>query len=539
MTIEIQLFGPFAVTDEKGRDLRPKLLKARAILAVLAVTRGHRHSRSWFQALLWQDRQHAQALSSMRSALTDIRRHLGPHAAALIADHSDVALDPAMIATDLENGTGDFLAGFDVPNASNFEDWLRSERSAHDERRSLVAATAHRASDQSARSPTRLYLASRRDAPETVTKMQCDTLVDCLAQSTEELGLTEVIDGRGQGQTLEDFRAAADRNGCGMILVAEAAEANGTAIARLKVVDAETAGLIWSKSVSGRQQIDLEDPATIALAAEFVDILCVRTARAFNWHDAENQPPHLLAASGVNHIFRLGLQNFETADLLFKRAHAQDRRGRHLAWRAFLRTFMLCEGEFGDRQTVIEEGTMLSRRALESEPHNSMVLALCAHVENMLHNSYRSAFDLSARALELNRCNPLAWGSLGVAASFLGDAEIGYKFSKIGAKMAAGSHFGYQADCWASSAGLLAGDLDGAKHHAEASHARAPSFAPPMRYLSALYCANGQFDQAQAMVDKLRAREPDFTLDHLRDDGYPTDSLRQARIVDHLPGRDI
>ena len=44
MMLKLQLYGPLSITDEMGVDRRPKLMKARAILAVLAATKGHRHS---------------------------------------------------------------------------------------------------------------------------------------------------------------------------------------------------------------------------------------------------------------------------------------------------------------------------------------------------------------------------------------------------------------------------------------------------------------------------------------------------------------
>ncbi len=537
------LVGPLAITDDQGTDRRPKLMKARAILAVLAAIPGHRHSRSWFQSMFWQDRQHEQALSSLRSALADIRRSLGPYADALVTDHSDVALKPELVSVDLfcdPTLRGTLLEGIDVPHSDGFEDWLRDARARHE-----ASAAAHMLPSATSKQPNpsaqevcRIFLASRASGELNATRMQCEALVDSIAKSTEDLGLAETFDGRGRGETMDDHLNAAGEAGCGPVLISETAETASGSIARLKVLETASARLAWSKSITGAAALDLDDPATIGVVAEFVDVLSERLLRPFDWkkHD---MPAPLLAVAGMHRIFKLGAQNFQTADEMLKRAHQQDARGSYLAWRAYLRTLLIGELEFSDKEAIIEEGTVLARRALEKEPHNSMVLALCAQVENMLHNAYGNAFDLSARALDLNRCNPLAWASLGVAAAFLGEEEKGARIASTGAKLAAGTRYSFMSDALASSAHLVAGDLKSARFFAEIGHGKAPDFAPPLRFLSALYCLDGQFEKAHLAASKLRAREPDFSLDRLLDEGYPTDSLRRARVLDRLPAREI
>lgn len=541
--LHFRLNGPLAITDDKGTDRRPKLLKARAILAVLAATPGHRHTRSRFQSMFWSDRQHQQALSSLRSALADIRRALGPYADVLVTDHSDVALKPDRINVVCDHTTrseGAFLEGFDVPHAEVFEDWLREVRArssaenAHESRPFAVVKPANTAQ----REVCQLFLASRAEGSPSATRMQCDALVDCIAKSIEDLGIAEIFDGRGRGESIDDFLGSASAAGCGLSLISETVETRSGSIARLKVLETETARLVWSKSITGATVLDLDDPATIGVVAEFVDVLSERLLRPFGWQERD-MPAPLLAVAGMHRIFRLGAQNFEAADQMLKRAHQQESRGSYLAWRAYLRTLLIGELEFSDKEAIIEEGAVLARRALEKEPHNSMVLALCAQVENMLHNAYDTAFDLSARALDLNRCNPLAWASLGVAAAFLGEEAKGARIAANGARLAAGSRFSFLSDALASSASLVAGDLKTARTFAERGHSKAPDFAPPMRFLSALYCLDGQFEKAHLTATKLRQREPDFSLDRLSDEGYPTDSLRRARILEALPLREI
>ena len=534
------LFGTFLVEDETGVDRRPKLMKARAILAVLASTPKHQRSRSWLQALLWPDRQPSQAMSSLRTALADIRRHLGPMADILQANHSEIRLDPSKIATDLETGIAEgrlFLEGFDVPHAHQFEDWMREQRQMFEATPVQVVPTRSTGVED-ATGAERIYLGSICPPGQSLTQMQADALVDNLAKSTEDLGLAETLDGRGLAQTQEEFLQGALKTGCDLLLLSESVESARGSMIRLKVVAPETRRLVWSKTLTSDRVIALDDPATIVAVAEFVDVLAEQKARLFSWQ-VEDLPPAVIGMAGVRHMFRLGPQNYETAEKLLRLAYQRDRQAIYLAWRAYLRTFFIGEIEFGCRQTVIEEGEALSRRALEKAPHNSMVLAACAHVENMLHDSHDSAYDLAARALELNRCNPLAWSTMGVALAFLGDTARGKAAAKTGAKLSGQAWHCAQLEVLASSASLVAGDVSGALAHAERSHAKSPSYAPPLRFLSAIYHHTNRPNEAQAVVTKLRTQEPDFKLSQLREVGYPSESLRKAKLLESLPQTEL
>ena len=536
--LDIRLFGTFEVRDEKGMDRRPKLMKARAIVAVLAATPGHRRSRCWLQALLWADRQPAQAMSSLRTGLTDIRRHFGEYADCLLTDHSEIALDPNLVRTDLDQPYArnrELLEGFDVANATEFEDWLRELRQNY---ASNVPGKVISASAIGETAADTMYLGSFSPPGQTMAQMQADALVDNLAKSIEDLGLATTLDGRGSATSQEKFLNSAHDAGCSLVLFSEASESSSGSMIRLKVLVPSTRRLLWSKTLTSSGAINLDDPSTIAAVADFIDMLAEQKMRQFDWQN-ENLPPAVIGMAGVRHMFRLGAENYELAEKLLKLAYEREPRAIYLAWRAYLRTFFIGEIEFGCKETVIEEGTFLSRRAIEKEQHNSMVLAAGAHVENMLHNSHESAYELASRALNINRCNPLAWSTLGVASAFLGDAQTGKKLTKVGAVLADGAWHRAQLQILASSASLVAGDVKSAQHHSERSHAASPTYAPPLRFLSAIYFHNGQVESALEASEKLRTFERDFQLERLKDDGYPAESLRKAKLLDRLPRREV
>ena len=67
--LRICVIGEFRVLTPDRQDLTPRGRKARALLAILALTPTRRRSRSALQDKLWSDRGHEQGAASLRGAL--------------------------------------------------------------------------------------------------------------------------------------------------------------------------------------------------------------------------------------------------------------------------------------------------------------------------------------------------------------------------------------------------------------------------------------------------------------------------------------
>ncbi len=160
--MRVRMMGEFQVTDGSGLDRTPRGSKARGLIALLCRTPGHRRPRRWLEGRLWSDRGAEQASGSLRQALTELRRVLGPLAKHLESDrdcialrdiHTDLEDDPKSAWLALEQGR-EFLEGLDVMDAS-FSAWLAEERPR-------VAALLRRGSEveRTANAPITLRLAS-------------------------------------------------------------------------------------------------------------------------------------------------------------------------------------------------------------------------------------------------------------------------------------------------------------------------------------------------------------------------------------------
>ena len=540
MVLDFSLIGTLRIVDNDGTDRKPKLMKSQAVLVALILSDGHVRSRSWLQALLWSDRQPQQAMASLRAALSDIRRHFGPCADILSSDYREIKLDAARIRTDLDgvrHSQSCLLEGFDVAYADKFSAWLYKQRQNHSDV-AVPAAPNAGSGNKQGRICDVLCLASIAPPGQTLTQMQADALVDNLARFAEDLGLSETIDLRGSAVSQTDYVTYARKAGCQLLLISESVEMASGSMIRMKIIEPVEARLIWSKSILRDGCIDLDDPASLATVVEFIDVLADLKCRRFDGKNLD-LPADVIALSGVRHMTSLGAENIKIADDHLKTAYEKDPKAIYLAWRAYLRTYLIGEIQFGCRSTAIEEGTFLSQQAIEKEPNNSMVLATGAHVARMLKLSYTDAFALAKRAIDLNRSNPLAWSTLGAANSFLGNTEIGKRQAKVGAKLAQSSWHSAMLEAIAGSSSLLDHDIPSARQHSLSSHSASQSFAPPLRFLSAIFCHDGQFAKAKEMADKLRLREPDFSLEHLADEGYPANSLRKAGLLESLPSKEV
>lgn len=142
---KLKLFGAFELTSPQGEPVRLAERKARALLAYVALARGHSASREALLGLLWENRPAAQARQSLRQVVHRLRLAAG-EPALLAADGDALAVDPLRMQLDVWDflaaaqgeASGDLrraaslygsppLANLDL-DQPEFDAWLRSMR---------------------------------------------------------------------------------------------------------------------------------------------------------------------------------------------------------------------------------------------------------------------------------------------------------------------------------------------------------------------------------------------------------------------------
>lgn len=135
----LNLLGTFRLIAPDGKRIDIASRRGIALVAMLAMAPDGERTRTWLQDRLWSRRQRPQSQSSLRRELSNVRKCLRPHAAALLsADHHRVRLNLDLLHVDAlgtlpvlpSSVTGEFLEGFDIEGEEGVEDWLREQRQA-------------------------------------------------------------------------------------------------------------------------------------------------------------------------------------------------------------------------------------------------------------------------------------------------------------------------------------------------------------------------------------------------------------------------
>ena len=143
--IELRALGPVDVMVDRA-PAPPDLLWRKNLALLIYLARSPRRSRSrdHLIGLFWGDRPDSAARHSLSEALRVLRRHLGDGAIStnggsvrlaqsavrLDCDEFDARIAAGEWAAAAALVVGEFLEGFGVADASEFESWLTSERSA-------------------------------------------------------------------------------------------------------------------------------------------------------------------------------------------------------------------------------------------------------------------------------------------------------------------------------------------------------------------------------------------------------------------------
>ncbi len=541
--LRLRALGGFHVLAPDGQELRFQMRKSAALLAMLALAPDKSCDRSWLRAKLWEDRGAEQQMASLRKCLQDLRAALDVAADCVHADRQRVWLDADAIEVDADNAQpdgefveGELLDGMELPYAPAFNAWLEDQR-----RRWLNAAVpqirapAPRPASgglKSGKANGRLFLATGQSSADLQTMLRLHGVTDAVAKNLRELWFVDVIDRRSPG--LEPSGLLDDEGGPGdLSLTAQAAQAGDWAAYRFVLSQVSGGGLLASWPLEQPAGADDDDARQERLG--LINQVALIAGQFLGGRDGAGE----LCDRGIAALYRMGAANFNAADGYFRLAYEAEPRGLYLAWRAFLRTFLLAERVATDRLACIEEANAFKRQALEQEPLNSFVLSLCAHVEILVNRHYVAAFELAEKSIELNAANPIGWSTFGIAKGHLGKPVEGLRDVSFGRRIGGPAPYRFQLDSWGTVAAVMAHDYDAALRFAQASHAQAENFAPPMRYLAAIYSFHGQDDEAERIVDKLRAQEPDFSLATLLDKDYPSAGLRKSRLLSRIPGRQI
>ncbi len=523
--MRLSLNGPFRVFDDQNRDITPKGIKERGLLALIALSPGQRRTRAWVQDKLWSDRSPEQASGSCRQALSNVRKALGPLGARLQSDRSAIWLEPGLpLANAIDPAMGELLDDIDIVDPE-FSDWLRTLRMQQDG----TAAVAPQLMTQAMpplRQPRPIALIRRIDRASTARgAFILRALSQRIATELALMGDLDIIEVDANDQVLADDAPAAR-------VELECLDDSDMAFVLMRVIGPPNRRIVWSGRLSlAPTMSDIWVSEDVARAVNKVAQAVGDTAMV-----TPGMAPMAAINRAIRRIFEFDRAGLAKADELLRGAVDSELRGPALAWRGFVRLTEALEFRESDPQTL-SEAMLFARDALEHAPDHPVVLSLASQITLHMSGDLDMAHYLAKRAVRQGEDNPYALDALAQTLIYDGrhdDANVVVNHAR---RTAQGLPHSFSWDLLGCFAALGVGDTATALDLAQASHRKMPFFRPALRYATALSCLQGRVDDANRYAGLLRKIEPDFTLRMLLDDAYPVGTLRDLGLIGELRAR--
>ena len=526
--ITLHVHGVFRVCVDGVEDHTPSSVKARALLALLALSPEHRRSRLWLQSKLWSDRTAEKAAASLRQCLVEVRRALKGHSCILRASRSAIEIDAAAIHVPWPQ-PGDaarpaLLEGLD-PKDKAFDLWLKQLRA----RKSGSVTAAPLTLDRPRKSGRRLSVAIELTSGTSGSQQTAGALIhDLVARSLMETLDVEVVRSAATGSPVATAAL--------YVHLQTFESLDGFIGLRVRIEEAANLRCLWSASA----RLDLErclssdDPEHLGIVHGVVQAVADAVSRRqISQILGEEYDASVMVAMAVRKMFSMQYRELHSARQLLDQAIAIRPRGLYHAWRAQLATIRLIERDSTDIASLRAETDADIAQALETEPMNSNVLACVSNARLAFDQDHDSSLVLSRQSTVANPSNPLGWWALASATLYAGEPAEAYAAAVKAQRLANESALKSWADFQRSLTAAVTRRFEEAKAFGASSHAFAPHFRPPLRYLIALHARSGNVEAGSRAARKLRSLEQDFTVDRLcTDPTYPVSMMRRSNLVE-------
>jgi tetratricopeptide (TPR) repeat protein len=496
-------------------------------------------SRSWLMDHLWSDRSPDQASGSLRQSLREIRKALGKDKQKIVSGQSMVRLDAEHVWID---GSDDaylskiaassdeeleFLSNIDI-NDREFEHWVRDKRQYFAERietlRSQLPIGRRNKTPADSSAPT--ILRGTATGSDRKWGVFSEILSDLVCKSLGDFGPVRVVgasDDRSIARSKQrhairlDSRAFAfaDRSGAGVTLTRQ--DDNSVIFQTLRAF-----GDCAKPSLEQLEALQLVNAAADRATQEFTRMYPLSDDRR---HAAS------LGYDGIQRLFQFRFNELEQIDRQFAEAFEMDRKAAYLVWRAYLRTFILGERPDVPADRTMEEIRSLTADAMQLDPGNSLVLALCAFITSMWLLDHAAGLELARRSVELNPANPLGVAYLGLSYLHLGDLEKGYKYADKAHRISGPGSYRNAVTFIAMTAAAYSGRHAEAIGLGEALTRAAPQFGATQRMLGLLYRKIGREADSERIVETLRKSEPNFSFKLMKDGMYRSAIVRKTELM--------
>lgn len=534
---DLHLLGPVRLFAPGGDDVTPRGMKARGLLAILAMARGRPLHRATLQDRLWSDRGEAHGRDSLKKALAELRRAFGEDApATLRMEGGTVALAPERIEVDAFGpAAGDpfapeFLEGIPIHDEV-FTAWLRQTRSELSRGR-----PGSRGGVEPPRAiATRYALALgpvRHVEGDSLGHMLGDVLLSRLAASFRAFDFFDLRDARDGGANA----GGDDGIGPDATLDCRVLTASDRVMLAFGLRRAGDHRLIWS-ATRQFETARLRGSQLDICASELADQVVGALSRPESlgdpsWHLAARH-----AIEGIERILDRGRYDLAAASRALRRAIEIEPRGSYYAWYAFLHAHQLEASKGTTRAEIREHADMVCARALERDPHNGLSRSLLTHVYGFVFHDFDRAHELIDPLEASPPDTPMYHYAHGLLRFYTGRLDAARGAIARACRIGRYNPYAYAFSSALCMVEAIRGASDDAIRFGEESLSReqrtGTSFEPTLRYLALAHARAGNTGTAREIWQRIRRQSPGFSAAQLRDRRFPIplDSARQAMLA--------
>jgi hypothetical protein len=514
----VKVLGAFDLIDRNGRSIRPPGRKDCALIAILALTRNHRQTRTWLQDKLWSDRGPAQAAASLRQSLTTLRALFNNELEVLATDRTWVWLEANLVDFDhaVYGAKGEILRGLDL-REEGFSDWLRQSRqefSERDLRWGLMEVPAQ---------PDRQWYFElpAYAIGEAGLAGICELVCEGIMEAFSVIGLRAVIRSRGDMDTRPPratdmvVRTRALRIGPGGILSVSVTDGFGT--------------LKWQvrREIEPKRWYDLR-----AVEVEIVQMLQDFAARTeAKSLGGARWSAHANGCQALMGILVPGSVPLPEIVKCSEAAIAANEKGVYHAILGF--AHLLLHGE-REKLTApdLDEVMESFRTSLRLSPENGLCQALAGHCHGYLLRDLARNASMTREAVRLLPNSGSCWNFHAISLVYCGRYADAVRAASKAVFLSRGTVLQPLTQSTELFARLMAGDTDGAIRAGETS-LDAIMFRPTVVDLMTAYVRAGRIKEGRSKLDLLVGREPNLSLGLLRSQDYPiVNPAHRAAVVE-------
>lgn len=529
MTVFLKIcrFGAFGVLHADGTNVQLGA-KHQALMALLSTADGGIRTRAFLEKTLWCLAQPEQAKASLRTALSTLRRHLGPDAAKLLfANRERVILDLTRVELDSSMGSAEFMEGFELPHESVFNAWLG-------ETRAEFARGAASPAPHAGVPPGRVILdhllpsiavlpfvhRSPGEAPAPLGSLMSEELSRHLSRSWA-FSVTSYLASRQFNPETVRPAEVSSVAGVDYLVSGSVSGEGGRFRAEIDLHDAVREKVIWSRRFEGAKSSLMEGRSTVLRNAtqQIGQTAAGEAVRLAGFKPLSSLESHTLLMAAISLMQEMDVRKFRQAHEIL--SHLLEREPRHalpLTWMGFWHVMRVEKGLSPNREEDSRYASRMAEAAIEAAPGFSLAHTLKGLISSHLTFRFDLAQDAYDLALRDNPNEALALLLKGATLAYQDMPDEAVQMTEAARRLTPLGPQRYYFDAISALANLSARNFGRAIELADRSLEAKRAFPVPLRSKAIALQMSGRGEEARSTVRKLLEAAPEFCLSQFQRD---------------------